>query len=171
MITNIIFVILFLFLINFFLIKDITSTLWFIKPMRKKYDIMASDVPKNISGKYLFLFFELVLIILNLIIIYFLNKFVWTITLIIHLILCIYYIYKYKNYGILEYVDWYSADLFDWDKIYSLNIMRDIKKQCFKIHNIDYDNYKETYLNNLEFKKIVLEQKIEIIKGKDNKKE
>lgn len=166
MITDIIFVLLFLFLINICLIKDVTSTLWFVKPMRRKYDIMASDVQRNISGKYLFLFFELVFIILNLIIIYSLNKILWAITLIIQLVMCIYYINKYKNYGILEYVNWYSADLFDWDKIYSLNIRPDVKKQCFKIHNMDYDNYKETYLNNLEFKKMVLEQKIETIKGK-----
>ena len=150
-----------LFIVIVCMTKDIICTVCFIRPMRKKYDILVDDISKNINGKYMFLILEIILIFLYFRGIYFENIIFSIIILIVYAIITSYYIYKHKKYDILNYIDTYSYDLFNWDKIYELRIDEDLKKQCFSIHNIEYEAYKETYLSNLQLKQNILKLQID----------
>lgn len=159
----------YLFYILFFIVvilmtKDAISSIYFIKPMRKKYDIMIPDIPRNIKSKYIFIFTEIILILFFFKETYEESIVLFASLITAYIIIYICYVSKYKKYDLLEYIDWYSSDLFDWDKIYTLNIDVELRKQCFKIHNIDYDSYKEIYLRNLELKQYLLELETNRIK-------
>ena len=119
----------------------IISKIFFISPLRKEYDILDSNI-KDI--KY-FWFLELIGIILSILyffIIFLFSKICFSILIIIYILICIIYYLKIKRYTILDYINYYSADLFDWKKIYNLDIDEDVKRKCFLIHNINYDNFK-----------------------------
>ena len=77
-----------------------------------------------------------------------------------------YYFFNYKNYNLLNYINEFSADLFDWYKIYELNIPQETKKACFHIHNIDYNNFKEIYIRRLMIEKKDIEKKINLASKK-----
>jgi len=121
----------------------IFSSIFFILPMKKKYKILASDIQKdNIKDRYGIILFHIFTIVLYFFILLKLNATMFFIVLAIYALLCLYYKYKYNKYDIIEYVNYFSKDLFDWDKIYNLNIDENIKKQCFYIHYLNYDKYK-----------------------------
>lgn len=152
------------FLITIALSYNMILNLLFVKPMRKKYNIMAPDISRNIS-------LGVILIELIVIIIYFyfcynlFNNLLFILSLIVNILLIFNYILKIKKYTILDYMKLYSTDLFDWDKIYSLNIEEHIKKEIFKLHYIDYNSYKDTYIKNLELKEDLIKLEKERIKG------
>jgi hypothetical protein len=115
--------------------------IFFIKPMRKKYDIMDSNL-KEIKYFYVLELIGVILSILYFVIIFLLNKTYFFTIITIYIVISIIYYFKIKRYNILKYINHYSEDLFDWHKIYNLNIDEEIKKQCFVIHNKNYDNFK-----------------------------
>lgn len=145
--------ILFWIIISLFIINHIESRIFFISRMKKKYDIIKplekqkkDEKIFNIGGFIVWgLFLSPSLIIYPLMYIY--SKIMCIIMISIVLLFFFYYMNKYKKYDILEYIDYYSADMFDWDKVYELNIDEDIKRKCFTIHNKIYDNYKEKNKN------------------------
>ena len=155
------------FAITVLMAKDIIATVCFIKPMTQKYDIMTSDIPKKLKGKYIIIFFEIIVSIVYFYCIFIINKTVFSVLLIMYVLISLYYINKYSEFDILEYLRMYSLDLFDWDKIYKLNLDSEIKKQCFTIHNIDYENYIETYLNNLKTKQYLLNLEMKRMKREE----
>lgn len=160
----------FYFFIIIILLKYIISSIFFIRPMDNKYDILCSDIKRGIKGRIPYMTLSVSIIVLFFYLIYFglENKIPFWIFLLLFVLIAVLYIRKYKKYDILEYIDNYSADLFDWDKIYILDIDENIKKQCFKIHNISYDEYKETYISHKKVKKILLESEIKNIQKEIN---
>ena len=119
-------------------------SLFFILPMKKKYKIMIDKIQKdNIKDRYGIILFSVVNILIYFFILLKINETIFLITLILYILLCIYYKYKYSKYDIIEYIDYFSKDLFNWDKIYTLNIDENTKRECFYIHYLDYDKYKK----------------------------
>lgn len=141
--------------------KYVISSIFFIRPMTKKYKIMASDLSNDIKNRYVYILFAIILTGFYFKIIYITSIIFFETILIIYVAISIYNFYQYKKYDILEYINYFSADLFDWDKIYTLNIPEDIKKCCFAIHNIDYETYGETYLSHLKVKQCSLQYDID----------
>lgn len=146
--------------IAFSLTNYIIRSLFFIKPMCNKYKIMASDLSNDISGRYPYIFISLLLI-------YFFGLFTYAINFYLFIIILIVYVYdvyflinKYKKFNLLNYINEFSADLFDWEKIYCLNIDEDIKRKCFQIHFLNYDEFEEKYLEILKYKQTKIENKI-----------
>lgn len=148
----------------------ILRSLFFIKPMMKKYKIMASDLSNDIKDRYWIMLLFSIPIVLVLFGTYNTNLISFFITISILFIYGLIKYYKYSNYSIINFVNEFSYDLFDWYKIYELKISEDIKKKCFLIHNIDYDNFKEDYINHLEIErdyinKLILNSNKETING------
>ena len=162
-------------LINIVIIKYIISRMCFIQPMKNKYAILIdiktdktrAIITKAIVGIVLicFLVYPLFLILY----LYHNSKILLILSLTIALLFFLYFWNKYRKYEIFEYINYYSTDLLDWDKIYELEINDNIKRKCFEIHNINYDTYKDTYLKNLEIKKKVLDIKTEELNNKIEK--
>lgn len=157
----------FYFVIINCMINYIISSLFFVKPMCNKYKIMAPDIPNDIKGRYKFIFFDIVVIGFYFYILsfFFESKLFLSILAVIHIIIGLYYFNKYRRWDILEYINYFSADLFDWDKIYILPIPKEIKERCFAIHYMDYEYYEQTYIEHLERKKRFLEYEIQQTKN------
>lgn len=155
-----IFAYLFYMFITFLCTNYIVRSLFFIKPICNKYKIMASDLSNDIRDRYpCFLISSLIICSFGL--------FTCEISFYLFIIIIIAYIYyihflikKYQKYDLLNYIDEFSADLFDWEKIYNLYISEDIKRQCFKIHYLDYDEFEKNYLEKLKYKQSEIENKI-----------
>ena len=135
----------------------IIKSLFFIRPIMKKYDIKSNDCENNIKGRYPLMAFCFFVIIFFIYCIKLFNNYLFFAVICIYLVLGIVLISKYKKFNILNYLNEFSEDLFDWDKIYVLNINKELKEKCFKIHNKDYNSYKETYLKHINTKKQILE--------------
>jgi len=150
------FVIVFIFYTSIVLgmLKYINRSLFFIRPMTKKYKIMAPDLHNNIKNRYFIMF------IFNIII--------FAILLFSFFLLSYYQHSIYKKYDILEYINEFSDDLFDWRKIYDLNIPEDIKKSCFLIHNKNYEEFRKLYIYELNMEKDFITDKIEKLKKYEN---
>lgn len=137
------------YIVSLVIINHIESRIFFIRRMRAKYDILISIKDNRGLNEKIFNIggFAVLLLVLSpsiLIypIIYATNKIIFICMIVFTIIFIIYNIYKYNKYDILEYINYYSYDLFDWDKIYEMNIDENTKRECFLIHNLDYDNYK-----------------------------
>lgn len=157
-------------LIAFIVIKSfdyILRSLFFIKPMMKKYKIMASDLSNDIKDRYWIMLLFSIPIVLVLFGTYNTNLISFFITISILFIYGLIKYYKYSNYSIINFVNEFSYDLFDWYKIYELKISEDIKKKCFLIHNIDYDNFKEDYINHLEIERDYINAKLILNSNKE----
>lgn len=136
----------------------IFSSIFFIRPMKQKYKIMVYGISDSIYDRYGF-------IILFGIFIWLLFKDfyeeveynIFLTTIIVYVVFCMVCYFHYKKYDILEYIDSFSKDLFDWDSIYTLDMPEEIKKECFAIHSMSYENYSDTYMEHLEGKIHLLE--------------
>lgn len=95
------------------------------------------------------------------------NSYIPIIVCIIYVIFSILYFNKYIKFTILNYIDEFSADLFNWYKIYELHIDEEIKQACFAIHYIDYDAFKEQYYEYLTIQKQLIDLKIKCIAEKN----
>lgn len=143
-------------ILTILIINYIMSRLYFLKPMKQKYNIeLITEKESKLHSIIisLILIFIISLLVSIYVALYFTNKQVFYIMILICVILIIYDFKKYKKYDILEYINYYSADLFDWDKIYELNIDENLKRNCFAIHNINYDTYKDRYMRHKEIMK------------------
>lgn len=137
------------YIVSLVTINFIESRIFFIKRMRTKYDILLLTKNKrkldeksfNLGG-FVILLLILSPSILVYPIIYAINKSIFLCMIVFTIIFILYNIYKYCKYDILEYINYYSYDSFDWDKIYGIDIDENIKRECFSIHNINYDKYK-----------------------------
>lgn len=134
-------------LLSILTIKYIAYQVCFIIPMKRKYDLLL-PIRANTYNK-IFTFIGILFLIaypISLIIfsnIYISLSYKLTIILpIVYISFGIYYTIKYRKCGILEYINNYSSDLLDWNKIYDLKIDEDLKRRCFAIHNMNYDTYK-----------------------------
>ena len=117
----------------------IFRSFFFIKPMKKQYDIMIESINKDISSRFPYIFIASLLIISFFVIIYNLNILLFYFSLIIFLIYSIYLYKIFAQYTILNYINEFSDNLFDWHKIYTLSSINEKTKiACFNIHNIDY---------------------------------
>ena len=146
------------------MINYIISSLFFVKPMRDKYKIMASGLSNNIKDRYNYILFDILVICFYFYIIFFISKVFLSVIVTIHFIITLYYFNKYRKWDIVEYVNYFSEDLFDWDKIYTLKIPEDVKRNCFAIHNKNYDDYKDIYIRHLEMKQYLLQSDIDDMK-------
>lgn len=139
----------------------IIKSLFFVQPMCKHYKIMAPDLSNDIRGRYPYILIALLPISIFIISTYIIGPYFFILILVIY----IYYIYtlikRYKNSDLLDYINEFSADLFDWEKIYDLHIDEHIKRKCFRVHNIDYENFERHYLEKLKYKQSELEKNIE----------
>lgn len=135
----------------------------FILPMKKKYKILTNDLCNNdyFPSRYDLCIVSAIFIVFMLSLLYVINIWLFILTLFVFFSVYLISHNKYKNYTILNYIDYYSADLFDWHKIYDLYIDENIKRQCFYIHNIDYDNFKDRHLSYLKAQKDLLEHDIQ----------
>ena len=140
---NIFYVLIYFSLVLFFIpcLNYIVRFTVFIIPYSKKYDIMADDLNKTNVSRY-------IIILINFAILFFItylgsiyNKIFPLIAVFIYTFLAIIYINKYKKYNIVNYINEFSEDLFNWYKIYDLDIPEELKRECFKIHNKDYENF------------------------------
>lgn len=142
------------------MLNYINRNLFFIKPMSKKYKIMASDLNNDIKNRYLIIFIFCIIILLYFYILFKFNIVIFAILLFLFFIFLYYQYSNYKKYDILEYINEFSEDLFDWYKIYELNISEDIKRSCFLIHNKNYERFKKLYILKLENDKQIINKKI-----------
>lgn len=146
------FIILYLFYLRIVIVCQnyILRSLWFIKPMKQKYQIMIND-SNNINGRFPYILIASIIILLFLYLLYKINMIIFIISLIIIVVYAIYLYQKFSKFTILNYINEFSADLFDWHKIYELlSINNETKINCFKIHNIDYNEFHEEHKIYLE---------------------
>lgn len=164
------FVIVFIFYTSIVLgmLKYINRSLFFIRPMTKKYKIMAPDLHNNIKNRYFLIFIFSIIILLYFYIMFIFNIIIFAILLFSFFLLSYYQHSIYKKYDILEYINEFSDDLFDWRKIYDLNIPEDIKKSCFLIHNKNYEEFRKLYIYELNMEKDFITDKIEKLKKYEN---
>ena len=156
------------FLTLFILFKCIDyifKSIFFIKPMTEKYKILSDDLNNNIKDRYLIIFVCIVVVSLLIIATYINNVFLYIINISIIFIYGLIKYLKYSKYTFLDYINEYSCDLFDWYKIFELNIDEITKVKCFEIHNIDYDDFRINYLNYLKNQKEHINNKINNLKN------
>lgn len=145
---NLLFYILYIVLYVFYLsisiklLNYIICSLYFILPMEKKYRVLTEDLYiQHFPSRYDLCIISAVFIIFMLFLLYSLNKLIFIITFFLLIVIFFISSKQYKKCNILDYIHHFSEDLFDWKKIYNLNIDEKIKKECFKIHNINYENF------------------------------
>lgn len=151
---------LFYIYITFLCINYIVRSLFFIKPMCNKYKIMASDLSNDIKGRYPYILISLLTISSLLYITYAINFYLFIFLIFAYTCDIYFLIKKYQKFDLLHYINEFSEDLFDWEKIYNLYISEDIKKQCFQIHYLDYDEFEKHYLEKLKYKQSEIEKKM-----------
>lgn len=137
----------------------IMKSLFFIRPMASCYKIMAPDLSNDIRGRYPYILFSVGLILFFMKLTYYINIYLFIIFFCIYIIDIVFLFSKYDDFGLLEYINEFSADLFDWEKIYNLYVSEDLKRQCFKIHYLDYDEFEKQYLQKLINKQIQIQNK------------
>ena len=149
----------------------ILKSLIFIKPLTEKYKIMAPDLSNNINGRFKFIFICLIIILYVL----YLLKDNLIFFFIYIFILTLYGIYLYRLYShftILNFIDEFSSDLFDWHKIYSSTLIdQETKIKCFQIHHLDYDEFLKKHLSYLKFQAHDINCQINDLKKKLSEKE
>lgn len=141
---------LFWFFISTKTLKYVMYVLYFVLPMRKKYNILQDDIKSN-TGIYI-----LTLLALSFNILFIILSYVVYIYLLIFLIPIYIFLIKkwkklYSHYDLLEYINNYSSNLFNWKSIYNLNIDEKLKKECFAIHYINYEEFEKNYIQSLEY--------------------
>lgn len=149
----------------------ILKSLIFIKPFTEKYKIMAKDLGNNIHGRFKFILICIMIIFYvlysfkNNLIIFFL----YTLVLIVYGI----YLYRlYSHFTILNFINEFSSDLFDWHKIYSSTLIdQETKIKCFQIHHLDYDEFLKKHLSYLKFQAHDINCQINDLKKKLSEKE
>ena len=142
------------------------SSICFVFPMEKQYHVLSDNLHNttHFPSRYDLCIVSLIFIIFMIMILKTLNIWLFIFTLFILLIIFLISYNKYKNYTILNYIDYYSADLFDWHKIYDLDIIDEqTKKKCFAIHNINYEDFKFEHLMYLRLKIFDIQSKIDKI--------
>lgn len=122
----------------------IIKSLFFIKPMGEKYDILCSEVANGIKGRIIYIILSFLIIWHFFYLIYFglETKIPFLIYLTVFLLFGIICLIKYKKYDIIQYISQYSTELYDWNKVYKLNIDENIKEYCFALHKINYKLFK-----------------------------
>lgn len=146
-------------LVVILMLNYILKSIFFIIPMEKKYKIMSQDLSNGFEGRYVYILISTAIIIFYLILIFNLHNILFYIVTSSLLLYIIYKYKKYQKYNILNYVNEFSKDLFDWYKIYELNIDDQTKRNCFKIHNINYKDFKNKYIKHLSLQKELIDTK------------
>lgn len=127
--------------IIFFSIRYIVKSLCFINPITKKYNIMTGNPKTNIIGRNFICLFNFVVITLSTYASFLsINNLIYY-ELIAYIIISLYFILKFRKYTIVDYVAEFSEDVLDWNRIYNLDIDEEIKKKCFAIHSISYNDF------------------------------
>lgn len=152
----------FYLLISVSLLNYIICSFYFILPMEKKFKIFTDDLYKTrFPTRYDLCIISTLFIIFMLFLLYVLNKWIFIITFFLLIVIFFISSRQYKKCNILDYINHFSEDLFDWNKIYNLHtIDEETKKQCFSIHHINYDEFKSKHLMYLKLKKSDIETEI-----------
>lgn len=152
----------FYLLISITLLNYIICSFYFVLPMEKKYKILVDDLYKqHFPSRYDLCIISAIFITFMLFLLYALNRWIFVITSILLIIIFFISSKQYKKCNILDYINHFSEDLFDWNKIYDLHsIDEETKKQCFAIHHINYDEFKSKHLMYLKSKMDDIESKI-----------
>lgn len=129
--------------IIFFSIRYILKSLCFINPITKKYNITNCNQKTTIIRRNIICIFDFVIITLLTYISYLFNHNLIYYELIAYTGISLYFIIKFKKCTVIDYVSEFSEDLFDWNKIYNLNIDEETKKMCFAIHSKPYTKFAE----------------------------
>lgn len=156
------FIILYLFYLRIVIACQnyILRSLCFIKPMKQKYQIMINN-SNNINGRFPYILIASIIVLSFLYLLYKLNTIIFMISLIIIVVYAIYLYQTFSKFTILNYINEFSADLFDWHKIYTLlSINEETKIACFNIHNIDYNDFYNEHTEYL--KKQIRKYEIEL---------
>lgn len=134
----------FYLLISITLLNYIICSFYFILPMEKKYKIFVDDLYKpHFPSRYDLCIINAIFITFMLFLLYAINIWIFTITSFLLIIIFFISSKQYKKCNILDYINHFSEDLFDWNKIYNLHILdEETKKKCFAIHHINYDDFK-----------------------------
>ena len=152
-------------ILNFYIL----SSLFFIIPISKKYKILADEVSSKNTSRYILCFIITLFIICCFYLLYKINCLSCIIFIGLFILETIALTQFYKKFTILDYINHYSADLFNWYKIYKLNIDNKVKEACFEIHNIDINYYKELYeeYKDFELEYIIFKSKQNTVKKID----
>lgn len=148
------------------LLNYIISSIFFVLPMEKEYKILKDNLysANHFPSRYDLCLICTILIIFMLLLVKILSIWLFIFTLFIILITSFIFYNRYIKYNILNYINLYSEDLFDWHKIYDLDIIDEtIKKECFAIHNINYEDFKFEHLMYLRIKRFDIQSKIDKI--------
>lgn len=150
----------------------ILRSIVFIKPYTEKYKIMAEDLENNIKGRYNLILFCFLIIFFLLYLSF--NNFIFLLINITTLLICTIFLYiRYSKYTMLDFINEFNYDLFNWHKIYTSSLIdEETKRKCFLIHCLDYDAFYEQHQRYLEVQRMLRRIDLEIIESQiDDKKE